>query len=149
MSRFSSTSSNGINWHALKGDFKHTARLPEIMARPHMHEESSAYYSPRARWYAPFFYLGNALRLRLAMDRLKLPREMKAGELVAGFFIPGLAFWLRGPRLWGQAALAGSVVLSLVFFALLGFSAANLALGLLISLHTTGFYYYCNPLMAG
>src|SRR5690348_14240144 len=26
MSRFSSTSSNGINWHAPKVDFKHTAR---------------------------------------------------------------------------------------------------------------------------
>ncbi len=30
----------------------------------------------------------------------------------------------------------------------LGYPAANLAFGLLISIHATGFVYYCNPLMA-
>lgn len=119
------------------------------MARPHIPEETSAYYPPRARWYSVFFYLGNALRRRMALDRLTLPREMKIGELVAGFFVPGLAVWLRGPRLWGRRALAGSVALILVFIVWLGYPAANLAFGLLISLHSTGFVYYCHPLMAG
>jgi len=77
-----------------------------------------------------------------------MPQEMKVGELVAGFLVPGLAVWLRGPKLWGQAALVGSAVLLMVFIVGLGFSVANLAFGLLISLHATGFVYYCNPLMA-
>ena len=82
------------------------------------------------------------------MDRIKLPREMKTGALVAGFFVPGLAVWLRGPRLWGHAALATSTALIMIFVAWLGYPAANFAFGLLISLHATGLVYYCNPLMA-
>ncbi|HAO80934.1 MAG TPA: hypothetical protein DCQ92_18595 [Verrucomicrobia subdivision 3 bacterium] len=85
----------------------------------------------------------------MALDRLRLPREMKIGEMVTGFFVPGLAVWLRGPRLWARAALAGSAALILFFIIWLGYPAANLAFGLLISLHVTGFVYYCNPLMAG
>ena len=119
------------------------------MARPYFPDEDSAYYPPRARWYAFVFSLGNALRRRLAMDRNKMPRTMKIGELLAGFFVPGVAVWLRGPKLWGQAALAGSVALILVFNVWLGYPAGNFAFGWLISLHCTGFVYYCSPLMAG
>jgi hypothetical protein len=118
------------------------------MARTHTPEEHPVFYPPRARWYSPFFYFGNFLRRRLAMDRIKLPREMKTGALVAGFFVPGLAVWLRGPRLWGHAALATSTALIMIFVAWLGYPAANFAFGLLISLHATGLVYYCNPLMA-
>ena len=85
----------------------------------------------------------------MALDRLTLPHEMKLGELWAGFLVPGLAVYFRGPRLWGQAALAGSAALILIFIVWLGYPVANLAFGLLISLHATGFVYYCNPLMAG
>lgn len=119
------------------------------MARPHVQDESSPYYPPRARWYSPVFYLGNVLRRRLALDRLKLPRTMKAGELIAGFLIPGLAVWLRGPRMWGYGALTASLLFFLTFVVWLGYSVGNLAFGLLISLHASGFAYYCNPLMAG
>lgn len=121
------------------------------MARPHIHiqEEASAYYPPRARWYSPAYYLGNALRRRLALDRLTLPRELKIRGLVAGFLVPGLAVWLRRPGLWGRAALAGCALLLSIFIVWLGYPAANLAFGLLISLHATGFVYYCNPLLAG
>jgi hypothetical protein len=119
------------------------------MARPYIPEEDSAYYPPRARWYAFIFSLGNVLRRRLALDRIVMPRTMKIGELLAGFFVPGLAVWLRGPRLWGHAALAGSAVLLLVFIVWLGYPVANFAFGWLLSLHCTGLVYYCNPLMAG
>lgn len=120
-----------------------------FVARKSITEEASPFYPPRARWYSPAFYIGNVIRRRLALDRLTLPREMKLRELVAGFLVPGLAVWLRGPKLWGQAALAGSVVLMMVFIVGLGYPAANLAFGLLISLHATGLVYYCQPLMAG
>ncbi len=95
-----------------------------------------------------FFYLGYAVVRRLPLERPSLPREMKIGELAAGFLIPGLAVWRRGPRRWGKAALAGSAVLLLIFIVWLGYAAANLAFTLLIALHATGFVYYCNPLMA-
>jgi hypothetical protein len=119
------------------------------MARPHIPEEASAYYPPRARWYSTIFYLGNMLRRRMGLARLTLPREMKIGEVVVAFFAPGVAVWLRGPRLWGQAALAGSAALFLIFIVWLGYPSATFAFGLLISLHCTGFVYYCSPLMAG
>lgn len=118
------------------------------MARTHTPEEHSVFYPPRARWYSPVFNFGNLLRRRLAMDRIKLPREMNAGALVAGFLVPGLAVWLRGPRLWGHAALAASGVLILIFVVWLGYPAANVVFGLLISLHAIGLVYYCNPLIA-
>lgn len=119
------------------------------MARSHIQEETSAYYPPRARWYAPVFAVGASVRRRLALDRLVLPGEVSWGRLIAGFFVPGLAVWLRGPKLWGQVALTGSVLLLLVFIVGLGYGAGNVAFGLLISLHCSGFIYGCNPLLAG
>jgi hypothetical protein len=118
------------------------------MARKFIPDVASPFYPPRARWYSVFSRFGNAIVPRLALERLALPREMKIRELMAGFFLPGLAVWLRGPRRWGKAALAGSAALLLIFIVWLGYPAANLGFGLLISLHATGFVYYCNPLMA-
>jgi hypothetical protein len=119
------------------------------VARLNTEAVPSEYYPPRARWYGLFFYLGNAVQRRLALDRIHLPREITLGGLVAGFLVPGLAIWLRGPRLWGHAVLAASAALILVFIAWLGCPAGNFAFGWLISLHCTGFVYYCSPLMAG
>jgi hypothetical protein len=83
------------------------------------------------------------------LDRLRLPEEVKISGLAAGFFVPGLAVWLRGPVLWGRTALAVSAALMLFFMVRLGYPAANLAFGLLLSLHVTGLVYYCQPLLAG
>lgn len=117
------------------------------MGRKIMPVEASAYYPPRARWYGLFFYFGNAVRRRLALDRLALPRGIKLSELLAGFFVPGLAVYLRGPKLWGQAALSAWAALFLFYVVGLGHPVANLAFGLMISLHATGLVYYCNPLL--
>ena len=78
------------------------------------------------------FRLGDVLRRRLALDRLRMPKTMTAGELIAGFFVPGLAVYFRGPQLWGRAALLASAALLLVYVIWLGYPAANMALGLLI-----------------
>ena len=118
------------------------------MARPHIQFEDPAYYPRRAHWRSPFLRAGQVLRRRMALDRLCLPAGMRIGEIVAGFFVPGLAVWLREPRIWGPSALAGSAALMAVFVVWLGYPVANLAFGLLISLHATGFAYYCSPLMA-
>jgi hypothetical protein len=72
---------------------------------------------------------------------------MTVGELVLGFFVPGLAVYFRGPQLWGRAALLASATLLLVYVVWLGYPAANMAFGMMISLHTSGFVHYCKPLM--
>jgi hypothetical protein len=118
------------------------------MARPHIPEEASSYYPPRARWYSALFHLGDLVHRRLALERLTMPRTMTIGELFAGFFVPGLAVWLRGPRAWGWTALVASAALLIIFIVGLGYPFANAVFGLLISLHCTGFVYYCRPLLA-
>jgi len=113
-----------------------------------MNKDTSPYYPGRARWYSRFFYLGLAVRQRLALDRIRLPKEITIGGVILGFLIPGLAIYIRGPRFWGRIALSACALLFLFFILWLGYPAANLAFGLLISLHATGFVYYCNPFMA-
>ena len=97
----------------------------------------------------PLFILGAAVRRRLALDRIHLPREITLVGLVAGFLVPGLAVYIRGPRLWGRAALAGCGLLLLFFIVWFGHPAGNFAFGLLLSIHVTGFVYYCSPLLCG
>jgi hypothetical protein len=119
------------------------------MARPHIREEPSSYYPPRERWYYPVFYLGDALRRGLAMDRFRKPPEVKFGGMIAGLIVPGLAVWLRGPKVWGRAALIASAALVSIFIVWLGYPAANFAFGLLLAVHSTGLVYYCNPMLVG
>ncbi|HEX5400529.1 MAG TPA: hypothetical protein VFY06_15890 [Verrucomicrobiae bacterium] len=107
----------------------------------------SPYYPPRARWYGGIFRLAAAVRHGMALDRIRLPRDVTWRGLAAGFLVPGLAVWLRGPRIWGRAAMATAVLLFSIFIVWLGYPAANLAFGLMISLHATGFVYYCSPVL--
>ncbi|MGC9943065.1 MAG: hypothetical protein ABSE48_14640 [Verrucomicrobiota bacterium] len=119
------------------------------MARPQIEEEASPYYPRRARWYAPVFYFLASLRRRMSLDRITLPREMTAGRLLGAFFIPCLAIYWRAPRFCARLAMLASVALFLVFILWLGYPEANIAFGLLVSIHATGFVFYCNPLLAG
>ncbi|HXR04600.1 MAG TPA: hypothetical protein VN836_07815 [Verrucomicrobiae bacterium] len=116
------------------------------MARTFIHESASPYYPPRARWYSPLFYWGGAIRRRLTLDRINLPRALTLGGLVAGFLIPGLGIHLRSPKLWGRAAIPACGFLFFGFLVWFGFPAGNIAFGLLFAVHTIGFVYYCNPL---
>jgi hypothetical protein len=105
----------------------------------------SPYYPRRARWYGRIFYLGLAVRHRLALDRIQLPKEITVAGLIAGILVPGLAVYLRGPRLWGQAAMAACALLFAVFIVWMGYPLGNYAFGLMLSVHTSGFVYYCSP----
>ena len=109
---------------------------------------TSPYYPRRARWYGRIFSFGGIIRRSLALDRIYLPKEMAVGELIGSFLIPGLAFYLRGPRLWGQAAMAACALLFAIFIVWMGYPAGNYALGLMLSIHTSGFVYYCSPWLA-
>ncbi len=118
------------------------------MARTNIAEEASPYYPPRAGWYSPLFAFGASVRRRLALDRIHLPQRMTVIGLVASFLVPGMGIYLRGPRLWRWAGFAGCGLLMLAFLAGFGYPAGNMAFGLLLSVHVTGFVYYCKPLLA-
>ena len=110
-----------------------------------MSKVSSSYYPPRARWYSRIFYVGLAVRHGLALDRIRIPNELTLHGLIGGFLVPGLAVSLRGPRLWGKAALLACALLFLLFIVCLGHPFGNYAFGLLLAIHASGFVYYCSP----
>lgn len=118
------------------------------MARPNIETVHSEYYPLRARWYSGVFTLANTIRRRLALDRIQLPQRMTVIGLVASFLVPGMGVYLRGPWLWRWAGFAGCGLLMFAFLAGFGYPAGNMAFGLLLSIHVTGFGYYCKPWLA-
>jgi hypothetical protein len=114
-----------------------------------MSKLSPPFYPPRARWYSRFLYLGLTTRGRLGLDRIRLPKEINFKEVGLGLFIPGLAVYLRGPRFWGKLALAACASLFLLSILWLGYPFGNLAFGLMVSIHVSGFIYYCSPYLHG
>jgi hypothetical protein len=117
------------------------------MTRPNFEEEPSEYYPPRARWYGRLFYLGLATRQRLALDRIRMPKDFTLGGILLGILVPGLAVYIRDPRFWGKITLAACAMLSLLFLLWLGYPFGNVAFGLLIAIHASGFAYYCSPFL--
>lgn len=109
---------------------------------------NSPYYPRRARWYGFLFNFGNTIRRGIAFDRIRLPREMSFGGLIASLLIPGMGVYLRGPRIYGKAALVACGFLFFLFIVWLGYPLGNYAFGLLLSAHVTGFVYYCSPWLA-
>jgi hypothetical protein len=118
------------------------------VARPNIETVHSEYYPLRARWYSGVFTLANTIRRRLALDRIQLPQRMTVIGLVASFLVPGMGVYLRGPWLWRWAGFAGCGLLMFAFLAGFGYPAGNMAFGLLLSIHVTGFGYYCKPWLA-
>ena len=106
---------------------------------------SSPYYPRRARWYGRIFYFGGAIRHRLALDRIYLPKDITLGGLIGSFLVPGLGVYLRGPKFYGKMALAACGLLFAIFIVWLGYPIGNYAIGLMLSIHTSGFVYYCSP----
>lgn len=107
----------------------------------------SPYYPPRARWYNPVFHWQDAVRRHLMLDRICLPKEITVRGFAGSVLVPGLGVYLRGPRLWGKAAMATCGFLFLQFIVWLGYPFGNYAFGLMLSIHVTGVAYYCTPLL--
>jgi hypothetical protein len=113
-----------------------------------MAKVSSPYYPPRARWYSPLLGFGGRLRRRLILDRIRLPQGPSLGAILGSLLVPGLGFWLRGPKWLGSLALAASLFLVLLFFIEIGYQTGNVAFGLLLSIHSTGLIYVLEPSLA-
>ncbi|HTV39515.1 MAG TPA: hypothetical protein VMF08_02995 [Candidatus Sulfotelmatobacter sp.] len=112
-----------------------------------MSKATSPYYPPRARWYAPVFRVFAATRLTMAMDRIRLPNAVTWGGLALSFLVPGLGFYLRGPRIYGHVAMSACGLMFLLFIAFFGHSIGNLAFGMIISTHVSAIAYYCGPIL--
>jgi hypothetical protein len=110
--------------------------------------ELSPYYPPRAHWYSPLLRIADGLRRVTWLDRIHLPAEFSPGAFGAALFVPGLAFRLRRERLIGNAVMAGYALLAVVFFIWLGYLVANIAFGLMLSLHATSIMFLCSPWLA-
>lgn len=113
-----------------------------------MSKATSPFYPPRARWYSPVFYLFSSIGRSLHLERIHLPAGISFFGLVGAFFIPGLGFYLRS-RIWGKLALTSCAALAFIFILWLGYPIANIAFGLLISIHVSGITYYCSPWLNG
>ena len=114
-----------------------------------MSRVSSSYYPPRARWYSPFLLLAGGVRRHLALDRIRLPTGVPFFRAVVSLLVPGLGFYLRGPRPWGIAAMGFAALMALVFIVGLGYPIGNVAFGLLLSTHVSSVIYVFEPWLAG
>jgi hypothetical protein len=85
----------------------------------------------------------------LALDRIRLPPQVTSREFLISLLVPGYAFRARAARHWGIAALVSSAALLLTLFIALGYPIGNFAVGLLLSLHSTGIVYLLEPSLAG
>ena len=112
-----------------------------------MSKVTSPYYPPRARWYAPVFYFFGSVRRTVALDRIHLPPSITWPGLFKCFLIPSYGFYLRGPRALGKNMMAICALLFLIFIAWLGHSAANIAFGMIVSIHVSGIVYYCDSFL--
>jgi hypothetical protein len=108
----------------------------------------SPYYPPRAPWYAPLLYAGGRVRRSLALDRVRPASGVSWLGLLGGCVIPGLGVYLRGPRIYGLAALGLSATLFVVFLGELGRQLGNVAYGLLLAVHATSINYLLAPDLA-
>ena len=117
-----------------------------------MSEPSSPYYPPRAGWNRHLYAALYAARRHLHLENLSLPRPaipVTFRQLVFNLAVPGYAFVQAGwPRI-GMAVAAGWVVAALVFLVWLGYAAANIAFGLMMSLHVSSILHFLNRVGPG
>ena len=82
------------------------------------------------------------------MNPVRRSKATSFCAIVGRLLVPGLAFSVRGSRVWGKVAPVTSGLLLAAFFVWLGHPAGNVAFGLLLSLHSTSIVYLCEPLLA-
>jgi len=79
------------------------------------------------------------------LDRIHLPTGMATRAFVAGLLIPGYAFVARQERLIGRFVMLSYGLLAAVFVLWLGYPVANVAFGLMLSIHVSSVIFLLNP----
>ncbi len=82
------------------------------MTRP-----ESPYYPRRANFFSPLLSWGDACHRLWRRADLFLAGKVTVRGIIASVFIPGFAFYLRGPRRSGLAAMGVCALLALLFMA--------------------------------
>jgi hypothetical protein len=96
---------------------------------------ASPYYPPRRRWFGRVLWRVRALVRRLGLDAIPWPGIRSWLPAVLGLLVPGHGFKLTGQARLGRVLQIGYAVFVLIFFVGLGYPAANVAFGALISVH--------------
>lgn len=103
-----------------------------------MNPPPSPYYPPRARWYSPCVSLWFKVRRRLHLEEMNRALGCSLPRLLAVVLLPGYGFVASGRASIGKGLMAVYGVGALVFVLWLGRAPANVAFGLMLSLHATG-----------
>ena len=111
------------------------------MARLHIEEEPSPYYPPRARWWNRLFFPWFRFQRALHLEKIRCPRGFSTGETLLALLVPGFSFLVLGRRMLGLTVLGIYCVSLPVYFVRLGFTAGNIAYGLLLAAHATSIFY--------
>jgi hypothetical protein len=112
------------------------------VAHTGVRDESSRYYPPRARWYSRvLFSFWRPLRRYIHLEKFLPPGTLSLASLLLSLAVPGYAFFVLRRRLLGWLVLAAYLIAALVFVVALGFPAASVCYGLLISIHATSIVF--------
>src|SRR5436190_3066690 len=117
-----------------------------------MDERTSPYYPPRAGWNRHFYEAAYALRRQLHLEDLKLPQfaiTVSVWEFLLCLFVPGFSFTFAGWKRFGRGTLLAWFMAFGLFIVWLGHTAANLAFGLMMSMHVSSIIHFLNRLAPG
>ncbi|MCI0748583.1 MAG: hypothetical protein L0Y58_24505 [Verrucomicrobia subdivision 3 bacterium] len=104
----------------------------------------SSYYPPRAGRLQRAHTLAYSVRTRLRLEELNHRLGTTVSRFVLALAMPGYSFLDAGWKAIGIATLAGWAVALCAFFIWLGYGAADVAFGLLISMHVSSVIYLFN-----
>ena len=105
---------------------------------------SSSYYPPRAGLNRHFNQISYAVRRRLHLEQLGLKLKTTPSRFFFGLIVPGFSFLDAGWGTMGKATMIGWTLAALVFLIWLGYAAANIAFGLMMSMHVSSILYLHN-----
>jgi hypothetical protein len=111
------------------------------VARPHIEEEPSPFYPPRARWWSGLFYPWFHFLRALHLEQIHCPRGFNVGQTFLSLLVPGISFIALGRRMLGFVVLGIYLASVPVFIVRLGFGEGNFAYGLMLAAHATSVFY--------
>jgi len=117
-----------------------------------MSETPSPFYPPRAGWNRHFYRAVHDTKRRLHLENLNLPRlriEIPAGIFLLCVLLPGFSFYEAGWKRIGQAVVLAWLAAACVFLLFLGYVTANVAFGLMMSMHVSSVLHLLNRALPG
>jgi hypothetical protein len=111
------------------------------VARPHIEEETSPFYPPRARWWSGLFRPWFRLLRALHLEQIHCPVGFNVSQFFFSLLVPGISFLALGRRMLGLSVLGIYLACIPLFVVRLGFPEGNFAYGLLLAAHATSVFY--------